>query len=437
LAAISFWALWIAPLVIGLGFGRLVMVIWATSPNETLGWGSLGYWGLMIGIGGCPGALLFFLMISLRYPGIWKETPRMRAVPSGILLSEGEAPELFAVLARAKRRAVLESPVEVRVELGAHSRCLVYKPHRGPRQRAIVAGLPEMAALSPGQLELALGYNAALLALPSKLLELVVLTRSFASPRSPVNYFGVCERVCNLALKATHEHALRLAGRDGGNAEQVLQKAGTAATEFQNFWSQHVQLVLQTGHLVPVLDGFQQYWKARQDPDTTPELSALSLLRSPSALESRLQSAIIHANPGIEMVSWTQVATVLLQSRVGEVEKRASHLKAATVRDIPQLFGNDGTRFGRAVFHEPGRLYHPNQLLAMAAHLLSAAFAVALSRDGWKFLYCGPGSSLAFGKNGTTIEPFALVNGLLSKDTKPDEWRSLSANREIADLALA
>ncbi len=413
------------------------MVIWATSPNETLGWGSLGYWGLMIGIGGCPGALLFFLMISRRYLGIWKGTPSMRAVPSGILLSEGEAPELFAVLARAKRRAGLESPVEVWVELGAHSRCMVYKPHRGPHRRAIVAGLPEMATLSPWQLELALGYNAALLALPSRLLDLVVLTRSLASPRSPVNYFGICERVCNLALKAAHEHALRVAERDGGNTDQVLQKAGTAATEFQNFWSQHVQLVLQTGHLVPVLDGFQQYWNARKGADATPELSALSLLRSPSALESRLQSAIIQSNPGIETISWTQVAKVLLQSWVGEVEKRASHLKAATVRDIPQLFGNDGIRFGRDVFHEPGRLYHPNDLRVMTAHLLAVAFAVALSRDGWEFLYCGPGSSLAFAKDGTTIEPFALITGLFTKSAQGDTWQSVSANREIADLALA
>jgi hypothetical protein len=44
LAALSFWALWIAPLVVGVEFGRLLMLLWRASPAQTTEWGILSGW---------------------------------------------------------------------------------------------------------------------------------------------------------------------------------------------------------------------------------------------------------------------------------------------------------------------------------------------------------------------------------------------------------
>ena len=115
------------------------------------------------------------------------------------------------------------------------------------------------------------------------------------------------------------------------------------------------------------------------------------------------------------------------------VKTKASVIRGLRVESLHDL---DLPDFGRRAFHEPGRLYDPNQLRLMGAHLLATALAVALSREGWEFSYSGPASPLAFSGSGKTVEPFTLLRGILDKSADQTAWKAICLNNGIGDLML-
>ena len=399
LAALSFWMLWFGPLALAAGLGWLYFVLWF-GPARGTGATGLMWSGLIGVIGGASlNGIILFVRISMGLRRARRKVPAPRRGPSGLAINEGEAPDLFALLARVRERVGLREPVEIRVDFSAQAGYATYK------RRAVVIGLPLFAALSVEELEMAVAFNVALLRLPSAVLRLALWTKSIAI----IRYMSPCWNLCGWAFGTANRYAAALASRDGGDAEHALQALEKVTADFDAFWAAHVQMLLKTGHLIPILEGFQEYRKG--------SATAISLLRSPSAIEGRATNLIAQVEPRLDTISWNQAPTVLLDSWTSEVEQKADQLRNSTVGEICDLFGRDST--------------------VMTGHLLGAAMAVALSRAGWKFLYDGPGSSLAFGRDGKVCEPFTLVDKLAAGGVKGADWRAACADNDIAGLHLA
>jgi hypothetical protein len=122
-----------------------------------------------------------------------------------------------------------------------------------------------------------------------------------------------------------------------------------------------------------------------------------------------------------------QAAPALLASWRDYVALHKDSLALIRVGDIDSL---DVLTFARGALQRPGRLYHPNQLKAMGAHILAVALALTLSRAGWEFLYAGPGSPLAFRNGGRVLEPFRLLSDLFNGSTTGADWRTCARQME-------
>ncbi len=437
-AILTFCVLWPGLAIISLLSAWEFLHLWNLSPEtlRQLGfWGEPAFWG---SASCCLNAAILFVRVSIVIGRRWKQIPPVAPGPSGILLSEGEAPDLFALVARARQCAGIKPAVLIFIDFStglSHSTWRL--PGRRQRRRSITLGLPALVELTPEQLELLLAYHSALLTISPALLRAVTSIRLI----SVFQYLTPCALVCEWGLDASLHYASALAerdgARDGAKVEQAQQTLKKTAKDFDEFWDAHVKMVLDTGHLIPILDGFQEFLKERPATGNAPAASAVTLLRSPSAIESRALNLLVQANPNMESISWSQAAKALLESWGKEVEGKAGELGNATIGDVCDLFAGDGTLFGRRVFQQPGRLYHPTQLRAMSGHLLGAALAVALSRAGWEFLYSGPGTALAFARNGKVFEPFTMINQLSGSGLTADAWQAACADRGIANLPLA
>jgi len=64
------------------------------------------------------------------------------------------------------------------------------------------------------------------------------------------------------------------------------------------------------------------------------------------------------------------------------------------------------------------------------------ALAVQLSRDGWEFLYHGPGSPFAFQKHGRITNPFALFERL-TRRVPADDWLACCSEAGVEAMMLA
>ena len=78
-------------------------------------------------------------------------------VPPGLVLHEGEAPELFALLRRVVERSALRHSVAVCVDWSGSTSSIEQKSSIPPRSRRVFRiGLPLMAVVSREQLEILL-----------------------------------------------------------------------------------------------------------------------------------------------------------------------------------------------------------------------------------------------------------------------------------------
>jgi len=127
LAAISYWALWFAPLFVSLGFGYVFFALWGVSTASAAKWGTL--WVLALAFTLSPWLLgaFYFLLLSVRIPHIWASGIKPANTPAGISLAEGEAPELVALIERIRLRTSLQRPVEIWVDASPAVGNLVYR----------------------------------------------------------------------------------------------------------------------------------------------------------------------------------------------------------------------------------------------------------------------------------------------------------------------
>ena len=170
--------------------------------------------------------------------------------------------------------------------------------------------------------------------------------------------------------------------------------------QFQVFWLTGMQPFQQTGHLMPVAEGFAQFWGASH-PAKEGQV-ALGLLESFSRIETRLTSDLLKANPGIERASWEQARLILLVSWKQTVAEHGSVLRGVTAGEICD-----------------GREKTP---------ILWMALAAALDKAGWRFAYGGPGTRVAFVKGEHTVESFQV---------DCEQWTAQCEQMGIARLPLA
>ncbi len=81
-----------------------------------------------------------------------------------------------------------------------------------------------------------------------------------------------------------------------------------AGHQFELFWATDMQMFLQTGHLMPIAEGFACYWRrlrSETGESIVPEHDlALGMLRSPNTVEGRLTAGLPQQNQNLERTQW-------------------------------------------------------------------------------------------------------------------------------------
>ncbi len=341
---------WLRMCLVGTLLGFAVLWFAPLLAATALAWLFLAHQGLgslmtALGMGLCLVFLIPFVYVTHRVLHLWRSCPAQRRPPdqSSLALHEGEAPGLFELIERTRKRAELRKPVELRITMlpfisGAF-RCTVSGSRRGSYPLTI--GLPAMAVLTPEQLEMMLCHEMALLNLWPRAVARLVLLKTIASrfvppPRQnpyslgqPTNYFAPFLRCCEAFLQARNSYARTVADPRAGQYDRISKLYMEGVREFYIFWRGPVEMIRQTGYTAPLLEGFERFWRTRA-PETFrldgaqgPEQSALSLLRSPAAVEARFTSAILRGDPGIEAVSGERIGTVLLSNWAAKISPYA------------------------------------------------------------------------------------------------------------------
>ncbi len=401
--------------------------------------------------------LIPFLYLSFRVLRLWSYCRRRHATrETSLPIHEGEAPELFELIERTRKRAGLRKPVEVRTAMLPFVGEIFPRSIRGSGRGSypIVVGLPLMAALTPQQLEAMLLYEMTLNLWPGIVAQLALMKhiasgfvaraeRNTYSLGEQINYFTPFLRCCDAALRARNRCARAAAETQAGQFDRIFELYREVIREFFMFWKGPVKMLQETGHSAPLLEGFERFWRThvpdpfRSECAQGQEQSALSLLRSPAAIEARFTSAFRRGSPDIEPVSWGQTGTVLPSSWGAKIAPFAPALSRLRAVQIGEIVHNHAVPFGRRLFQRPGRLYDPGQLRSWTASLLAMALSVALSRAGWEIFVAGQNSPVAFTKDGNSIEPFQLMDELLSGRMNCDAWSATCLAMGIAELPLS
>jgi hypothetical protein len=426
LAFVSYLFFWLLPVIVCLGSWQLWTTLWHATPVFVARWGT--WWGgIVLGLGLVSGLLLPILLLSTFRN--WKSGRKINILPQGIPLTEGEASELFELTNQIRRRARIRQPVELWIDFSAAVSCLTYRhPVSGSRCKAIVIGLPAIGVCSSAEMKLLLNVSLASLSL-SVWTDLATSLYN----RARLRFFQLTLSLCTRTLSHANDYAIRFASQDGGDAKIALLTTQRINAEFQKFWAVHGQMMIQTRHIIPVVEGFRDHWTRAYPDEPFSSPPASSLVRSLPAIESRLTQIVKKSNPGIESVLWEQAGTVLLAAWKEFVISKSSQLHGIRISDIHDL---DLVSLGRRALQPPGCSYEINQLHQMAGHLVATAFAVALSCAGWKFEYTGPSSPLGFTDNGKMVEPFTVVTGIMNGSIDQPAWQTTCASCGISNLLL-
>jgi hypothetical protein len=426
LAFVSYLFFWLLPVMVCLGSWHLFTTLWHATPAFVARWGS--WWGGIVLSLGLGSALLLPILLLSTFRA-WKSGRKTNILPQGVPLSEGEAPELFEVTNQIRRRARVGQPVELWIDFSAAVGCLTYRhPVSGSRCKAIVIGLPVIAVCSSEDIKLLLSVSLASLSLSAW----TDFTTSLYN-RARIKFFQITINLCTRTLSQANDYAIWFASQDGGDAKLALRTMQQICAEFQKFWAVHGQMMMQTRHIIPIVEGFRDHWARAHPDDSHGAWPASSLVRSLPSIEARLAQLLRKADPAIETVSWEQAGTVLLDAWKEFVAPKGTQLQGIRVGNIHDL---DLVSLGRRALQPPGCSFEIDRLRQMAGHLMATAFAVALSRAGWKFEYTGPSSRLGFTDNGNMLEPFTVVNGIMNGSIDQPAWQATCASYGISELLL-
>ena len=256
----------------------------------------------------------------------------------------------------------------------------------------------------------------------------------------------------------------------------ALRKVRGAAVAFDGFWGNELGIVIGSGHLPPVSQGFAHFMRVprvqtqlrayiaqaevedKTDPfDTHPalgdRLAALAVLpkgadddqRPASQLltnvikwERRVLGTIVSDEwaRGLKPVEWEKVAeTVYVPLWRERVKNYGQMLQGRTIGTIPHT-QDDLLRIGSVLRSEDEGEIPPEASVHRAWQLLIAAMALPLVDTGWT-PHLAPGDEVTLRRGNHELKPYSELSAVVQNEVVFDWWVSRCKALGIADLPLA
>ena len=436
---------------------------------------------------------LFLICILGGLAILWAILPRFDKFPApGPRLTPDKHPRLFNELESVARATGQAMPVEVYVIPDVNA----WVAQRGGimgfgSRRVMGLGLPLMRTLTCSQFRAVLAHEFGHFhSGDTRVGPWIYKTRNTigrtlgslgrSKLQLPFVWYG------NMFLRVTHAISRRqefiadeLAARTVGAkplADGLRTVHGTGMA-FNAYWRQECAPVLGAGFRPPLVEGFGHFMQSNQvveainkhvdeelktakaNPyNTHPPLKdriaavahlpageipandppAISLLENIPALESELLATIAgpEAAQKLKPVLWKDVGTqVYLAQWKQLVKANAAALKGVTPESIPQI-ADDSKRFGLSLVDFKGMGPANGGAPALTGAVLGAALSVLLLENGAS-ADATPGNAMTITKGETTIEPFAIVNSLLTGKITAETWTQQCAALGIAGKDLS
>jgi heat shock protein HtpX len=429
---------------------------------------------------------------------LWSIAPRRRPfVPPGPELPESRAPEVHRLVAEVAHAAEQRPPEQIYLAPDVNAAVLQAGGLLGiGGRRVMLIGLPLMDVLTVRELRAVIAHEFGHFhggdtrlgpwffrtydALERTVLNLHEVESIWRKPFTW--YFDFFLRRTG-RLKRRQEFladelAAAIAGRDAAMAS--LNAVAMAAPAFDGYWSAEALPVLDSGHRIPLLEGFRRFRAApavadalremlvarkevEVDPyDTHPPLGerlaalerlpagavpaaggndppALSLVEDVDALELDLLSALASEEAARELkhISWDGVPErVMVPGWRSFVDPDLSRLAGITAAAIPDHFEiRKVQKLAARFIKESDRALEFDIQRGYAAALLGTALGLALHDTGWRVV-APVGEPVACERGGQRIEPIADVERVAEGELPAADWRARCEELGIAELAL-
>jgi Zn-dependent protease with chaperone function len=461
--AVGFWAL-------ALGVEALLLVV---------GWGIITYapdnalagffaWGLA--------AVLTYGFLP-RWAG--KKEASARPLPPG------EEPRLHAFVQDVARRAGRPSPDALYLFHDANAFTALRRDRLFARRESIVGiGLPLLAVLDQDEVRSVLAHEMGHhIGGDVKLGPWVHRTRAAivravdrlegSSFWLHLPFVAYAKLFLRMSTRISREQELQAdavaAGVAGASATaSALRKIEVLNAVWAAYFHSEVLPALVRGRLPPLLEGYEQYWRASQTPNTPahgclstalatmkfagehdthpPLLDRLAALGNPSAdfasvtpalsllddvprrEEGVLREIMRDANAKLTPVSWDVITDEVWLPIWRDVVREAKPLATLTPRGLPDALERwatlaDATRRGPAFSSPAAEKQRVARLLGawLTAHLAGAGFRITAP----------PGLPVRAGRDQVVLEPFALVEDLAKRKIDAEAWARVCAEHSL------
>jgi len=396
--------------------------------------------------------ILWGLLLTFSfYKGLLSKPPAPQTFLPAIAVNEGEAPELFTLIRAAAAETRFRKPFEIRAALTAAVIGYRSRLPSQPRVDVIQLGLPALAFLTPDDLRILVTHTFNGLRSRDPIFLSLAATR-----RTLSRFIDSRNKLSALLARPFVKPADHLFAEEQEASKGLI--AGTIGAEpvshtfalhtgvlrlFDQFWKTDMQIVLSSGHVPPVIEGFQDRCEnlrgaSAKDMPPVPEPCALNLFRSPETVENKFVGTWIKANPALQTISWelagSKVLVPMWSKQVNEVRQALVGLR---VRDLHEAVVNGLAKLGRAMFQKPGSLLAIEQLEAQALRVITLALTLALQRNGWELVYRRAGDPIALGRDSVLFRPDIVLRDLKSGKFGAGEWMRQSDALGISDFELA
>lgn len=299
-----------------------------------------------------------------------------------------------------------------------------------------------------------------------------------------VSYAKLFLRVSHAISRYQEYAADRLAAPIAGSRAlaEGLKRIHGASFAYERYWNDDLRPVLEAGYFPPVAEGFGRYLSgelgaalfnagtdyavksdARDPYDTHPSLRerlamlrglpekdvralewalqskpAISLLKDVRALEWALIGHRLSATAGHEPkpIGWDQVVqTVYLPAWATAAAKYSGPLVGRTMRDLAEQARPIADTIGALMTRDVQGLLSEEERRRRGARVLGAALATSLARAGWS-VQALPGERVTTAGPFGRIEPFDIVNGLVTQSLDGPTWQQRCTETGISDLEL-
>jgi heat shock protein HtpX len=469
---------YVAALAIGVGALALAVLQWTTDLPQNI-WVTIA----------CA-ATAFVILTSI-------VPRRQRFEPPGPELAQYRAPALHRMVGDVAERAGQEPPAQIYLAPDVNAAVTQRGGLLGfGGKRVLLVGLPLIDALTVRQLRAVIAHEFGHFhAGDTRLgpwfyrtydaLERTVIALHEAESiwRKPFTWYLDFFLRRTAALKRRQEFlADELAARIGGRDAAIsgLEEVSKAAPAFHGFWSSEAVPVLDSGHRVPLLEGFRRFRKAgavssaleemleeerkaEADPyHTHPPLGeriaalerlpeavvphddgddepALSLVADVDGLELDLVSFMAGQDVGhLRQISWENVPEqVMVPGWRRFLEPHRQELAGIEAASIPDHASSSGAQRLAARLVPASELPPEIELQrGFAVGALGAALGLALHDDGWR-VSAPIGEPVACERGAHRIDPFGEVERLGKGELTAEEWRRRCDELGIAELSLA